>query len=81
MCLHAHSLRLQLAPPAPAGTEGDAKEERNGLRHKGRPARCAGDRLEGDEAILEVSAPDPFIFVDGELQLQHTAAMGRTTSS
>lgn len=144
MCLHAHSLRLRLAPReaaalkgapskfdgdeaaaaaaatrtgeagaateavvAPAGTAGGTvaaagiaggvvvtagvagatagvagatattgtaveRERRTALKRKGRPSWRAGVRgggADGEGTIFEMVAPDPFVFVDGELQL------------
>lgn len=99
MCLHAQSLRLRLAPPAPLDTAstspapppgaeddgadaaatrvdtateavgGDPGKRGSGLRHKGRPAWPAGRALVGEECVMEAVAPDPFVFVDGELRL------------
>lgn len=125
MCLHAHSLRLRLAPRdtaslkgAPSENDGDeaaaaaaAKaagaatevvvaaagtaggvvevaagattpsatavegERRIALKRKGRPAWQAGagrggcKGADGEGTIFEIVAPDPFVFVDGELQL------------
>ncbi len=55
--------------PAAAGSRGG---EARGKRYRGRqevlPVAGGGAGGEG-EVVLEVVAPDPFVFVDGELQL------------
>ena len=82
MCLHAQSLRLRLAPPENAaaaaavpGSEavaggGSEGGQTRGKRYRGRQAVlpvAGGESGEGE--VLEVVAPDPFVFADGELQL------------
>lgn len=127
MCLHAHSLRLRLAPRdtaslkgapsenygdegaaaaagkaaeagaatevvvAKAGTAGGLVvaaagattrsatavegERRTTLKRKGQPpwranaGRGGSGGADGEGTIFEIVAPDPFVFVDGELQL------------
>ena len=99
MCLHAHSLRLRLAPRDTAYSKGvpsqdngdeavavgsaeaatpiavDREQKRAALKRKGRPAGRAGRGGAGgadggrEETVFKIVAPDPFVFVDGELQL------------
>lgn len=77
MCLHAQSLRLRLAPPdsaaaAAAATTAVGSEggQTRGKRYRGRQVvqPVVGGEGGGGE-VLEVVAPDPFVFADGELQL------------
>lgn len=53
---------------AVAGSEGG---QRRGKRYRGRQEfqPVAGEGGGGDGEVLEVVAPDPFVFADGELQL------------
>lgn len=66
MCLHAHSLRLQMAPPMPTTPQEPGKASG---RKGGRLERRRLDAEGGINCILEAIAPDPFTFVDGDLKL------------
>lgn len=70
MCLHAHSLRLQMAPPV-ASAPHDTMEIKCSVEEVPfRRRRRQQIDAEGEfDCILQITAPDPFQFVDGELRL------------